>query len=97
MLGKDKKFPTSYPVIYWAQSVEHVLVKILLHPEMDTPICKQSFEKNVKIERDTLRVSAYCMQFVKNNTQGIAKKENAGDEKEWDLDRKRDDESIIDV
>ena len=41
---------------------------------------------------------AYCMQYNKNITKGIAKRNlNAGQEKEFDLDRKRDDESIIDV
>lgn len=36
------------------------------------------------------------MEYQKDR-KGVAKKENALDEKEFDLDRKRDDESIIDV
>ena len=44
-----------------------------------------------------VRVQAYCMQFIKNSTQGVSKNEEAKNEKMFDLDRKRDDESIIDV
>ena len=49
MLGEGKQFNTSLPVVYWAQSVEDVLISIKLHPEMDTPLCKESFERNVEI------------------------------------------------
>ena len=39
------------------------------------------------------------MQFLKNTTKGLSKIENAEESKEksFDLDRKRDDISIIDV
>ena len=49
MLGEGKQFNTSLPVVYWAQSVEDVLISIKLHPEIDTPLCKESFERNVEI------------------------------------------------
>ncbi len=97
MLPEGQQFNTSYPVIYWAQSPDQVMVRVVLHPELDTPACKQSFERNVTVKKDSIRVSAYCMQYNKNRTKGIAKKNNTGTEKEFDLDRKRDDESIIDV
>jgi hypothetical protein len=64
---------------------------------MDTPLCRESFEHSVDVQKDKIRITAYCMQFLKNTTIGIIKNENAGSEKEFDLDRKRDDESIIDV
>jgi len=74
-----------------------VYVKVILHPEMDTPACKQSFERKITVTEDIIHISAYCMQFVKNSTKGISKNENAGEGRQYDLDRKRDDESIIDV
>ena len=43
MLKPKENFKVSYPIIYWAQSVDDVLVRIVLHSEMDTPECKQSF------------------------------------------------------
>ena len=37
------------------------------------------------------------MQYLKNNTEGLKNRANSKEQKEFDLDRKRDDESIIDV
>ena len=50
------QFPTLQPVIYFAQSVDEVLLEVKLHPEMDTPTCKQSFDREVFIEDDMLRI-----------------------------------------
>jgi len=77
MLEKGETFPTSRPVVYWAQSPEDVLVMIKLQPEMDEPMCKQSFDKNVLMDVDMLRLQVFCMQFTRNITQGVAKNEQA--------------------
>ena len=53
--------------------------------------------QNIEVKEDIIRISAYCMEYVKNTTKGISKNENVVAEKEFDLDRKRDDDSIIDV
>lgn len=50
------------PIVYWAQSTEDVLIMIRLHELMDTPDCKQSFEREVLIEDDRIRVQAYCYE-----------------------------------
>jgi hypothetical protein len=50
------------PVIYWAQSTEDILIMVRLHPQMDTPECRQSFEREVVIEADRVRVQAYCFE-----------------------------------
>jgi len=97
MLPIGENFPKFSPVVYWAQSVNEVLVNIKLHKEMDTPLCKQSFDRTVVIDKDMIRVSAYCMQYNKDPNIGVKKKNEDTKEKAFDLDRKRDDESIIDV
>lgn len=95
---EGKQFPTVQPMIYFAQSVDEVLIEVKLHPELDTPTCKQSFDREVFIEDDMIRVQAYCMQFMKDITKGVSKNQRAKqNQKDYDLDRKRDDESIIDV
>ena len=96
MLEQGQQFNTSQPVVYWAQSVDNVLISVKLHPEMDTPICKESFERQVDVLESEIRVTAYCMQYIKPRV-GIAKTNSTKNEKAFDLDRKRDDESIIDV
>ena len=75
--------------MYWAQSVDEVLVMIKLQPEMDAATCKQSFDKNVLIDFDMLRLRTFCMQFNKNITQGVSKNQDAEKQhvKEFDLDR----------
>lgn len=55
-------FPVTRPVVYWAQSTKDALVMVRLHPQMDTPECRQSFEREVVIEEDRLRVQAYCYE-----------------------------------
>ena len=35
---------------------------IRLHEQMDTPDCRQSFEREVVIEEDRIRVQAYCYE-----------------------------------
>lgn len=42
---KNNEFPILKPVIYWAQSPDDILIMIKLHEQMDTPECKQSFER----------------------------------------------------
>jgi hypothetical protein len=56
------KFPVVKPVIYWAQSTEDILIMIRLHEKMDTPDCRQSFEREVVIEEDRIRVQAFCYE-----------------------------------
>jgi hypothetical protein len=46
--------------VYWAQSTEDVLIMIKLHEQMDTPECRESFEREIVIEDDRVRVQAYC-------------------------------------
>lgn len=64
---------------------------------MDTPLCKESFDRQVIYESDFVRVQAYCMQFSKDPNIGVLKNTADSTAKAFDLDRKRDDESIIDV
>ena len=54
------------PVFYWAQSTTDVLVMVRLHTQMDTPECRQSFEREVLIEEDRIRVQAYCYENEDN-------------------------------
>lgn len=35
---------------------------VRLHEEMDTPDCKESFEREVTIDEDKIRVRAYCYE-----------------------------------
>ncbi len=56
------KFPVVKPVIYWAQNTDDILIMIRLHEKMDTPDCKQSFEREVVIEEDRIRMQAYCYE-----------------------------------
>jgi hypothetical protein len=35
---------------------------VRLHTKMDTPDCRQSFEREVLIEEDRVRVQAYCYE-----------------------------------
>jgi len=56
------QFPVAKPVIYWAQSTQDLLVMVRLHKQMDTPDCRQSFEREVVIEEDRIRVQAYCFE-----------------------------------
>ena len=39
---------------------------IKLHQGMEDPECKQSFERDVKIQDDKFRVQAYCMEGENN-------------------------------
>ena len=50
------------PIVYWAQSTTDALVMVRLHIKMDTPDCRQSFEREVLIEEDRIRVQAYCYE-----------------------------------
>ena len=68
-----------------------------LHSEMDTPRCKQSFDREVNITDTSIRVVAVCMEYTKNITKGVAKSSEEAKGRSYDLDRKRDDTSIIDV
>ena len=64
---------------------------------MDTPRCKQSFDREVNVTDSSIRVVAVCMDYTKNLTQGVAKSTGEDKGRSYDLDRKRDDTSIIDV
>jgi hypothetical protein len=84
------QFPVVKPVVYWAQSTEDVLIMIRLHEKMDTPDCRQSFEREVVIEEDRVRVQAYCYESEDNirmfDTEDIELKLNIKVEKssfEW--------------
>lgn len=48
--------------MYWAQSPDDFLIMIKLHEVRDTPECKQSFERQVMINEDSILVQAYCME-----------------------------------
>ena len=96
MLQPGTQFDTVAPIIYWAQTIENVLIRILLHPEMDSPQCKESFERSIIVKENSVRLDAFCMEY-KGDIQGVSKNDNAGENKEFDLDRKRDDKSIIDI
>lgn len=81
--------------MYWAQHTEDILLMIRLHEEMDTPECKQSFERNVTILQDRVRVRAYCYEGEDNirifDTQEILLKKHIIPEKsthEWRGDGK---------
>lgn len=50
------------PIVYWAQSTKDVLIMVRLHSKMDTPDCRQSFEREVLIEEDRIRVQSYCYE-----------------------------------
>ena len=39
---------------------------VRLHEQMDTPECKQSFEREVTIKEDRVRVRAYCYEGEDN-------------------------------
>ena len=39
---------------------------VRLHTQMDTPECRQSFEREVLIEEDRIRVQAYCYESEDN-------------------------------
>ena len=54
------------PIIYWAQNTEDLLLQVKLHEIMDTPECKLSFEREVVIEEDRVRVQAYCYEGESN-------------------------------
>ena len=56
------QFPQAKPIVYWAQSTTDALVMVRLHTKMDTPDCRQSFEREVVIEEDRIRVQAYCYE-----------------------------------
>ena len=49
-------------MIYWAQSTSDLMLQIKLHEKMDTPECKQSFEREVLILEDRVRVRAVCYE-----------------------------------
>ncbi|TNV84627.1 hypothetical protein FGO68_gene12041 [Halteria grandinella] len=57
---KQGVFPIAKPVVYWAQSTEDLLIMIRLHELLDTPDCRESFERETVIEDDRIRVQAYC-------------------------------------
>ncbi len=50
------------PIVYWAQSTKELLILVRLHTKMDTPDCSQSFEREVLIEEDRIRVQSYCYE-----------------------------------
>lgn len=60
------QFPRVKPIVYWAQSTEDLLLQVKLHEQMDTPECKMSFVRNVEIQEDSVRVSAYCYEGEEN-------------------------------
>ncbi|CDW87342.1 UNKNOWN [Stylonychia lemnae] len=62
----NNNFISVKPVIYWAQHTEDLLLMVRLHSQMDTPDCKQSFEREVIIEEDRIRVQAYCYESEDN-------------------------------
>jgi hypothetical protein len=57
-------FPVVHPIVYWAQSTDDILIMVRLHEVMDTPDCRESFEREVVIAGDDndhrVRVQAYC-------------------------------------
>ena len=68
---------------------------VRLHEQMDTPECKQSFEREVTIKEDRVRVRAYCYEGEDNirifDTQELLLKKKIVPEKssyEWRGDGK---------
>ena len=59
---KENQFPLTRPVVYWAQSPTEIHLQIKLQPKVDTPECRESFEREVVIEEDRVRVQAYCFE-----------------------------------
>ena len=66
------------------------MIMIRLHEKMDTPDCRQSFEREVVIEEDRVRMQAYCYESEDNirmfDTEDIELKLNIKVEKssfEW--------------
>lgn len=98
MLGEGQQFPSAPLMIYWAQSVEEIFVKIKLHDEVDAQTCKQTFERQVLFDYDMLRVQAFCMEIPRDVTSGVKKNEHASKtQKEFDLDRNRDDPTVLEI
>lgn len=59
---KANKFPLARPVVYWAQSPTEVFLQVKLQTAVEQPECRMSFEREVVIEADRVRLQAYCYE-----------------------------------
>jgi hypothetical protein len=52
--------------MYWAQSTTDLFIMFKLHEGLDETECLQSFEREVVMDNDAIKLEAYCMESEDN-------------------------------
>ena len=55
--------------MHWAQSIDHIFLKVTLKEDLNDYDCKHSFERQVDLDEESLHIKAYCYEGQDNITK----------------------------